>query len=52
MSMETFYNNLFPSNQTSKGVLPHLLRIARASLHEVLAVRSELAWETWGTSTN
>ena len=50
--METFYNNLFPSNQTSKGVLPHLLRIAGASLKQVLVVRSELAWETWTGSTN
>lgn len=42
VSMQTFYTDLF-SNSDLSG----LLRVARASLSEILAVRSELAWEVW-----
>jgi hypothetical protein len=52
MSMEIFYRSLFDSNQRGKGILPHLLHIARASLKDVLAVRSDLAWGEWDGSTN
>jgi hypothetical protein len=39
VSMQAFYTNL----NTADG----FLRIAQASLNEILAVRSELAWDIW-----
>jgi hypothetical protein len=45
-TMQAFYTNLF--SQNSKGNLFEALhRIARSNLSNVLAVRSELAWEIW-----
>lgn len=49
VSMQAFYTNLFSTTQ-NEGVLSGLLRIARSSLKEVLAVRSELAWDQWLSS--
>ena len=49
VSMQAFYTNLFSTTE-NEGVLSGLLRIARASLKEVLAVRSELAWDQWLSS--
>lgn len=44
MSMHTFYTQTFATPQTQ---FAGLARIAAASLKQVLAVRSELAWDTW-----
>jgi hypothetical protein len=49
VSMQTFYTNLF-STPGTHGNLSGLLRIARASLKEILAVRSELAWDAWAAT--
>lgn len=46
VSMQTFYTNLFSLGNKDRSFLG-LLRIARASLKDILAVRSELAWEVW-----
>lgn len=46
VSMQTFYTSLFSATGNEAG-LSGLLRIARASLKEILAVRSELAWDAW-----
>lgn len=46
MSMQTFYTSLF-TPQTQGKSLASLFAIARASLKEILAVRSELAWDDW-----
>jgi hypothetical protein len=40
VSMHAFYTNLSTTEE--------FLRIAQASLNEILAVRSELAWDIWG----
>jgi hypothetical protein len=45
-TMQAFYTNLFSQN-TQDNLLEGLLQIARSSLSDVLAVRSELAWEIW-----
>lgn len=47
-SMQSFYTNLFAPSRESG--LNGFLRIARARLQEILAVRSELAWEVWTES--
>lgn len=47
IAMQAFYTDLFNSPTTRQGGLAGLLRIARASLKEILAVRSELAWDQW-----
>jgi hypothetical protein len=44
--MQAFYTNLFSDESKDHSVLG-LLRIARSNLKEILAVRSELAWEWW-----
>jgi len=49
VSMQTFYTSLF-STPENKGTFSGLLRIARASLKEILAVRSELAWDAWNAT--
>jgi hypothetical protein len=46
VSMEAFYTNLF-SEQNNEGWLAGLRRIARSTLSDILAVRSELAWDMW-----
>jgi hypothetical protein len=48
MSMQAFYTKLHRAdNPEARG----LLQIARASLRKVFAVRSEMAWESWGESS-
>lgn len=44
ISMQAFYTNVFTTPGSRLGAF---LRIAQASLKEILAVRSELAWDTW-----
>lgn len=46
MSMQTFYTSLFTPQYRTRSSLG-LLAIARASLKEILAVRSELVWDDW-----
>jgi hypothetical protein len=46
VSMQTFYANLF-STHNNHGSLAGLQRIARSALKDILAVRSELAWDMW-----
>jgi hypothetical protein len=47
-TMQSFYSSLFA--QSRDGVLDAFVRIAHASLREILAVRSELAWDIWTES--
>jgi hypothetical protein len=47
-TMQSFYTSLFAPSRES--ALDGFLRIARAKLQEILAVRSELAWEVWTES--
>jgi len=47
VSMQAFYTNLFSTRENEQSSLASLLRIAQASLKEILAVRSELAWDVW-----
>jgi hypothetical protein len=47
--MQTFYATLF-FQSAEQGALEGFLRIARASLQEILAVRSELYWDLWTES--
>lgn len=44
VSMQAFYTNL---NSANENAFSGFLRIAQASLSEILAVRSELAWDIW-----
>jgi hypothetical protein len=44
-TMQAFYTNLFSQEENA---LAGLLRIAQASLDDILAIRSELAWDVWG----
>ncbi len=46
VSMQAFYTNLFSAEKDNRSFLG-FLRIAQASLKEILAVRSELAWDVW-----
>ncbi len=46
MSMQAFYTNI--AANTVAEQLQDLLRVTKASLEQVQAVRSELAWDTWG----
>ena len=46
VSMQAFYTNLFSATE-NEGILSGLLRITRASLKEILAVRSEMGWDEW-----
>jgi len=46
VSMQAFYTSLFSTSE-NQGVFSGLLRIARASLKEILAVRSEMGWDEW-----
>lgn len=45
MSMHEFYTNI--STETPSESLQALAEVAKADLDQVLAVRSELAWDTW-----
>ena len=45
--MQAFYTEMFTSNPETDSKLGALLRVAEASLRDVLAVKSELAWEIW-----
>ncbi len=45
LAMQAFYTNLFAAKPETR--FQGFLRIARASLKEILAVRSELAWDVW-----
>jgi len=47
VSMQAFYADLFSARENEQSSLASLVRIARASLKEILAVRSELAWDVW-----
>lgn len=49
VSMQAFYSTLFALENKDRSLLA-LLRIARASLKDILAVRSELAWEIWNAT--
>lgn len=46
LSMQAFYTNVFTATPESR--FQGFLRVARASLKEILAVRSELSWDVWG----
>jgi hypothetical protein len=46
IAMQAFYTDLFSAPENG-NLLSGLSRIARASLEEILAVRSELAWDPW-----
>lgn len=46
MSMQTFYTSLFAPQSRGKS-LASLFTIARASLKDILTVRSELVWDDW-----
>jgi hypothetical protein len=46
MTMQAFYTSAFTNQETS---LNAFVRIARASLKQILAVRSELAWDVWSS---
>lgn len=45
MSMQAFYTNVFTPAPQSR--FAGFARIAASSLKQVLAVRSELAWDSW-----
>jgi hypothetical protein len=45
MTMQAFYTNLTSAQVESRFAA--FVRIAHASLKEILAVRSELAWVVW-----
>lgn len=45
LSMQAFYTNLFTAKPETR--FQGFVRIARASLKEILAVRSELSWDVW-----
>lgn len=45
-SMQAFYTNVFTPGKPQSQFAAYL-RIAKASLKQVLAVRSELAWDIW-----
>jgi len=47
-TMQAFYTNLVSAQPESR--LAGFLRIARASLKQILAVRSELSWSIWTES--
>lgn len=47
VSMQAFYSDLFSTRENEQSSFASLVRIARASLKEILAVRSELAWDVW-----
>ncbi|MCW5876778.1 MAG: hypothetical protein KIS85_07840 [Anaerolineales bacterium] len=47
MSIQTFHATLFAEGEQS-DLFGYLLNVAQASLKDVLAVRSELAWDGWG----
>jgi hypothetical protein len=44
MTMQAFYTSTLAQPESS---LNAFARIARASLKQILAVRSELAWDIW-----
>jgi hypothetical protein len=44
MTMQAFYTSAFIRQETGFNAF---VRIARASLKQILAVRSELAWDVW-----
>lgn len=44
MTMQAFYTSTFTQQESSFNAF---VRIAHASLKQILAVRSELAWEIW-----
>ncbi|MCW5874053.1 MAG: hypothetical protein KIS88_05345 [Anaerolineales bacterium] len=46
MSMHEFYTNIATQNETSEQ-MQVLVEVAKAELEQVLAVRSELAWDSW-----
>lgn len=45
MSMQAFYTQVFTPAPHSR--FASFARVAEAGLHKVLAVRSELAWDSW-----
>jgi hypothetical protein len=45
-SMQAFYTNLFATRNEGNSFVG-LLRIAKSNLRDILAVRSELAWDVW-----
>lgn len=45
--MQTFYTQLFSTKDEQPAFLRSLLRIAVSRLADVIAVKSELAWEIW-----
>ncbi len=47
-AMQAFYTNLVSAQPESR--LLGFLRIARARLKQILAVRSELSWNVWAES--
>ncbi len=48
LTMQAFYTDLVSAQPESR--FEGFLRIARASLKEILAVRSELSWNIWTES--
>ncbi|MBX3047809.1 MAG: hypothetical protein KIT46_07735 [Anaerolineales bacterium] len=46
MSIQAFHASLFAQDE-QPALVTELFNITEASLSEVLAVRSELAWDAW-----
>jgi hypothetical protein len=46
LTMQAFYADLF-SQEHLDQVFQGLRRVAQSSLEDILAVRSELAWDVW-----
>lgn len=47
IAMNAFYANLFTTETPVEPIFASLLRVAQANLKDVLAVRSQLAWDSW-----
>jgi hypothetical protein len=50
-SMQAFYDRLFSGAEPADAYLLSLARLAQASLAQLAALQSNLAWETWSAET-
>lgn len=48
MSFQAFHETMFSQEEQQPALVNQLLHVAEAPLSDVLAVRSELAWDPWG----
>lgn len=46
MSIQVFHASLFAQDE-QPALVTELFKITEASLNDILAVRSELAWDAW-----